>query len=34
MGLAVIGRRARRLVVADKPDAASKAFFELNTAVM
>jgi len=34
MGLAAIGRRAPRLVVADKPDAALKAFFELNTAVM
>lgn len=26
MGVAVIGRPARRLVVADKPDAAAKAF--------
>ena len=34
MRLAVIGRRAQGLVVADKPDAAPKGVFELNTAVM
>jgi hypothetical protein len=32
MRLAAIGRRARELVVADRPDAALEGVFELNTA--
>jgi hypothetical protein len=34
MGLAAIGRLARGLVVADKPDAFRMGVFELNTAVL
>jgi len=32
IGVAVIGRLARGLVVADKPDASRMGVFELNTA--
>jgi hypothetical protein len=34
IGVAVIGRLARGLVVADKPDAVRMGVFELNTAAM